>query len=227
MNLLDVARGPLLAVAALVFTLGVAWRLWGLWRRPPMPDLSAARAGAPAPWVGALGHVWRGLHPGRAMGSGHFLRGLNAYVMHIGLGLIFFGYGPHIEFVRRYTGLGWPALPDAVMYLAAGVTILSMIGALLVRLNDPVLRLIGNADDWLSWALTFLPLITGMAVVTEASVNTIARDHVVFPGPLAVHLIAFELLLLWFPFGKLMHAFLFPFSRGATGMRFSHRGVRP
>ena len=32
--------------------------------------------------------------------------------------------------------------------------------------------------------------------------------------------------LVWFPFGKLMHAFLFALSRGATGMRFSHRGRR-
>ena len=37
--------------------------------------------------------------------------------------------------------------------------------------------------------------------------------------------VTLELLLVWFPFGKLMHAFLFVFSRGATGMRFSHRGV--
>jgi hypothetical protein len=41
-----------------------------------------------------------------------------------------------------------------------------------------------------------------------------------------VHLLSLELFLLWFPFGKLMHAVLFAFSRGATGMRFGHRGVR-
>jgi hypothetical protein len=29
----------------------------------------------------------------------------------------------------------------------------------------------------------------------------------------------------WFPYGKLMHAVLFAFSRGATGIRFGHRGV--
>ena len=48
----------------------------------------------------------------------------------------------------------------------------------------------------------------------------------IYRGPLAVHLLSLELLLIWFPFGKLMHAVLFAFSRGATGMRFSHRGVR-
>ncbi len=65
-----------------------------------------------------------------------------------------------------------------------------------------------------------------MAVLGEPSSAILARDHVIYGGPLAVHLLSLELLLIWFPFGKLMHAFLFAFSRGATGIRFSHRGVK-
>ncbi len=226
MDILDFARGPALVLAILVFVVGVAWRLRGLLRRPSMPDRSPAREGAPPPWRGALRHVVHGLHPRRTFGSGNYLAGLNSYAMHIGLALIFFGYAPHIAFIRKHLGVGWPALPDVVMYLAAGVTILAMIMAVAMRLSDPVLRLLSNTDDWLSWGLTFLPLITGMAVITEASVNALAREHTVFRGPLALHLLTFELLLVWFPFGKLMHAFLFPLSRGATGARFSHRGVQ-
>jgi nitrate reductase gamma subunit len=226
MDVLDFARGPLLVLALLVFVLGVAWRLAGVLRRPRQPDLSPAREGAPPRWQGALRGIASGLHPRRRFGPGAFVSGLNGYVFHIGLAFVFFGYAPHIAFVRRLTGLHWPALPDAVMYLAAGVTILSMILALVLRLGDPVLRLISSGNDWLSWALTFLPVITGMAVITDSSALTLVRDHPVFRGPLALHLIAFELLLLWFPFGKLMHAFLFPFARGATGVRFSHRGVQ-
>jgi hypothetical protein len=64
-----------------------------------------------------------------------------------------------------------------------------------------------------------------MAVLNEPSAAVLARDHVLYRGPLAVHLLTLELLLIWFPFGKLMHAVLFAFSRGATGVRFSHRGV--
>ena len=226
MDLLDFARGPVLVLAVLVFVLGVAWRLAGVLRRPRLPDLSPAREGAPPRWLGALRGIARGLWPRRTFGTSAFISGLNGYVFHIGLALIFFGYAPHIDFIRRHLGLGWPALPDAVMYLAAGVTILSMILALVLRLTDPVLKLISSGNDWLSWALTFLPVITGMAVITDASVLTLVRDHPIFRGPLALHLLTFELLLLWFPFGKLMHAFLFPFARGATGVRFSHRGVR-
>jgi nitrate reductase gamma subunit len=226
MDLLDFARGPALVLAVLIFVLGVAWRLAGVLRRPRLPDLSPARLGAPPPWQGALRGIVSGLYPRRRFGPGAFVSALNGYVFHIGLALIVFGYGPHIAFVRRHLGLGWPALPDAVMYLAAGVTILSMLMALVLRLTDPVLKLISSGNDWLSWALTFLPVITGMGVITEASVNTLARSHTIYRDPLALHLLAFELLLIWFPFGKLMHALLFPFSRGATGVRFSHRGVQ-
>ena len=226
MDLLDVVRGPLLWLALAVFVLGTGWRLWGVLARPRQPDLSAPRRGAPPPAVGALQGIVRGLRPRRSFGSGHWLVSLNGLVFHLGLAVVVLGYAPHIAFVQRLTGLHWPALPDLVMYLAAAVTIVSLLLALVQRLNDPVLKTISGPDDWISWTLTFLPFLTGMAVVGEPSATLLAHAEPVYRGPLALHLFSLELLLIWFPFGKLMHAVLFPFSRGATGQRFSHRGVK-
>lgn len=225
MNLLELARGPALAFALFVFVAGTLWRLLGVLRRPRLPDLSPAREGAPPPWLAALRAIGRGMWPRKAFGQSVLLISLNGYAFHIGLALVFFGYAPHIAFVHRLTGLAWPALPDAVMYLAAGATIVSLLLALWMRLTDPVRKMISNADDMITWTITFLPVVTGMAVLSEPSATVLARGHAIYPGPLAVHLLTLELLLIWFPFGKLMHAFLFMFSRGATGMRFSHRGV--
>jgi len=225
MDLLAFARGPALTVALLVFVLGTLWRLVGVLRRPRMPDLSAPRAGVPSNLMGALHAIVRGMWPRKEFGQTVLIKTLNGYVFHLGLALVFFGYAPHIAFIRRVTGLAWPALPDMVMYLAAGATIVSLLLALSLRLTDPVLRQISNANDLITWAITFLPIVTGMAVLSEPSAAILARDHVIYAGPLAVHLLTLELLLLWFPFGKLMHAFLFAFSRGATGVRFNHRGV--
>ena len=226
MTLLEFARGPALTVALVVFVLGTLWRLVGIFRRPRMRDLSPPRAGAPSKGLGALRAIVRGMWPRKEFGQAAMVTSINGYVFHIGLALVFFGYAPHIAFIHRLTGLSWPALPDMVMYLAAGATIVSLLLALLFRLTDPVLKKISNADDMITWTVTFLPLITGMAVVGEPSAIILARDHVIYGGPLAVHLLTLELLLIWFPFGKLMHAFLFAFSRGATGVRFSHRGVK-
>lgn len=226
MDLLDFARGPALVFAIAVFVLGTGWRLVHLWRLPRMPDLSAAREGAASRTSGALHAIVRGMWPRPTFAQKTLLITLNGYVFHIGLAVVAFGYAPHIAFVHRNLGLSWPALPDPVMYLAAAATIVSMILALVLRLSDPVRRKISSADDLITWVIVFLPVVTGMAVLSDSSATLLARDHALYRGPLAVHLLTLELLLVWFPFGKLMHAFLFPFSRGATGVRFSHRGVK-
>lgn len=196
MNLLELARGPALAFALFVFVAGTLWRLLGVLRRPRLPDLSPAREGAPPPWLAALRAIGRGMWPRKAFGQSVLLISLNGYAFHIGLALVFFGYAPHIAFVHRLTGLAWPALPDAVMYLAAGATIVSLLLALWLRLTDPVRKRISNADDLITWTLTFLPMLTGMALLSEPSAVMLARDHVVYPGPLAVHLLTLELFLI-------------------------------
>jgi len=226
MDLLDFARGPGLTGSLAVFVLGTAWRLVGVLSRPRMSDRSAAREDAPSHAAGAWHGIVRGMWPRREFGASAQTAAINGYVFHIGLALVFFGYAPHIAFIARHTGLSWPALPDAVMLMASSATIVSLLIALAARLTDPVLKAISRPDDTISWTVTFLPMITGMAVIAEPSAATLAHAHTVYRGPLAVHLLSLELLLLWFPFGKLMHAVLFAFSRGATGVRFSHRGVQ-
>ena len=226
MTWLEFARGPALAFAVTVFVLGTLWRLIGVLRLPALPDLSVARAGAPSPLSAVLHANLRAMWPRPEFSRATKFITFNGYAFHIGLAVVFFGYAPHIAFIRRHTGLSWPALPDVVMYVAAIITIVSLLMALALRLNDPVRKKISTADDMISWTLTFLPFVTGMAVTSDPSAALLARDHVIYAGPLAVHLLSLELLLLWFPFGELMHAVLFAFSRGATGLRFGHRGVR-
>ncbi len=225
MTLLEFARGPALYASLAVFVAGTLWRLAGILRRPRLPDLSPAREGAPTKLAGALHANLRAMWPRPAFGRGALTVVLNGYAFHVGLALVFLGYAPHIAFIQRHIGVGWPALPDAVMYLAAGITIMALLIALALRLGDPVRRAISGADDAITWTLTFLPMLTGMALAAEPSAATLAHDHAIYPVPLAVHLLSLELLLLWFPFGKLMHAVLFAFSRGASGIRLSHRGV--
>ena len=224
MDLLDWARGPLLAVAIAIFVSGCAWRAWSLLRlpqrAPSAPERQAFGRGDAARAALRRFAAPRGFSPSATLVT------FNPYLFHIGLALVFFGYAPHIAFVRRLTGLSWPALPDAAMYLAAGLTIVSLLLALMFRLSDPVLRRISRADDMITWAVTFLPLVTGMAVVGEPSASLLAADHAVYRTPLALHLLSVELLLVWFPFGKLMHAFLALPARMQLATFFGRRGVR-
>jgi nitrate reductase gamma subunit len=225
MDMLDWARGPLLKTALFVFVVGVIWRLFALWR---LPDSSAGSAPARQAFgtADALQASLSRMVAHRGFHSSATLVTINPYVFHIGLALVFFGYAPHIAFIRRLTGLGWPALPDMAMYIAAAATIVSLLMALVFRLTDPVLKKISRADDMLTWAVTMLPLMTGMAVVGEPSSALLAHVSPIYRGPLAVHLLSLELLLVWFPFGKLMHAFLVFPNRMRLARFFGRRGVR-
>jgi hypothetical protein len=224
MDLLELARGPLLWLSLAIFFAGIAWRLYGIFRFGSNPLLSAPRstalASAGARTVFARMLPRRGFHPSATLVT------INPYVYHVGLAIVVFGYLPHIDFVKRLTGASWPALPDWVVFLAAGATIVSLSMALLFRLTDPVLKLISRADDYITWVVTMLPLLTGMVLIAGPSSSVHARETVLYPGPLALHLLSLELLLVWFPFGKLMHAILFVPGRAQLGMFNARRGVR-
>ncbi len=224
MELLEFARGPALVVSAAVFVLGLAWRLYGIFRRPARPDLSEPRRSDTS--AGGLRAVFAKMLPPKDIK----VRGAsmaNAYAYHLGLALVVFAFAPHIAFIERTTGIGWPALPDPVAYLATAVAILGLVIALLARLTDGVLRLLSNFDDYFSWAVTMLPLLTGMALIERPyyPVPAVAPELPTIPALLAVHLLSLELLLVWLPFGKLAHAALVFVSRWRTGADFTRKGA--
>lgn len=212
MGLLEFARGPALAVSATVLVLGLAWRIYGIFRRPVPVNHSQPRRTDLA--RGGLRAIFAKMLPPR----GVKIRGaqmLNAYAYHIGLALVAFGFAPHIAFVARHLGFAWPALPDAVTYVATAVAIVGLTVALVMRLSDGVLRLLSNFDDYFSWVVTMLPLLTGMALLPMPA----------DPTYLAIHLLSLELLLVWLPFGKLAHAVLVFVSRWRTGTDFTRKGA--
>jgi nitrate reductase gamma subunit len=114
-------------------------------------------------------------------------------------------------------GVSWPGLPSNVIYAIGVITGASLIAVFVHRLTNPVQKLISRLDDYISWALTFLPVATGLL----ASSHLGARYETI----LALHVLSICAFLIWFPFGKLMHAFFFVVSRGAAGVRFRHRGA--
>ncbi|MEO8204157.1 MAG: hypothetical protein ABI630_09850 [Betaproteobacteria bacterium] len=224
MTLLEFARGPALYFALAVFLVGVIWRLYVVWRFGSRPSFGKPRV---ANTTGAaVRTVFTRMLPRAGFYPSSTLATVNPYVYHLGLAVVAFGYLPHIDFVKRLTGLSWPALPDWAMYVAAGASIVSLFIALLFRLTDEVLRLISTFDDYFTWIVVMLPLITGMALIATPSEAVVHRQAVLYPVPLALHLLSLELLLVWFPFGKLMHAILFIPGRAQFGAFEARRGVR-
>ena len=94
----------------------------------------------------------------------------------------------------------------------------ALVAVLIHRLTHPVKRLISNFDDYLSWLLTAAPLTTGMLAFAHAG-------GAPYETLLAVHLLSVQALMVWFPFGKLMHAFTIFAARSAQGLIFERKGA--
>jgi nitrate reductase gamma subunit len=223
MDLLEFARGPALWFSLVVMVAGSLWRIVGIYRLGSRPDLSEPRSTRLL--AGAMRGIFRWMIPRKEFRRTGRIGAFNAYLYHIGLAVIVFGYMPHIHFIGRLTGLAWPPLPAPVVYFAVGLTFVSFFLALLERLTDPVLRLLSGFDDYFSWFVVFLPLATGMIAINQSYPAGAAPVLPLDPRPLAIHLLSVELLFVWLPFGKLAHAFLVFISRAVTGAALARKGA--
>ena len=226
MDLLAFARGPGMQWAITVFVLGVLWRLVGILLLRGRRDLSAPRN--PAAWKG-LRLIGLRSWPRKEFLGGTAFGEIMGYTFHIGFLVALFFYLPHILFFediakgvigvnfKQVFGVAWPYLPGGVVYFFAAVTIAALLAVLVHRFTNPVKRLISNFDDYFSWLLTIAPVATGMLAFSHTGAP--------YPTLLALHLVSVELLMIWFPFGKLMHAFTMFASRAVQGMDFERTGA--
>ncbi len=203
---------------------GSGWRLLAIALRPAAADLSQPRADAAH--HGALRGILRRMAHPAALRARSLPSTIFGYAYHVGLAIVFFGFTPHIAFVHRLTGASWPALSEPLFVAGVALTFVGLLYALMARLTSPVRRFLSTFDDYASWLLVFLPMVTGMAALTlplDAAYPLLPERPLV----VALHLLALEALLAWLPFGKLAHAYLVFFSRAATGAAFARKGATP
>ena len=227
MTLLEFARGPALQWSIAIFVFGLLWRLVGVFFLKTRKDLSAPRN--PAAWKGLRLIALRSW-PRKEFLEGTAFGEVMGYAFHLGFLVTLFFYVPHLLFFESVFegligtdfegifGFAWPALPTGVITFLSAVSIAALVAVLVHRITNPVKRLISNFDDYFSWFVTIAPLVTGMAAFAHLAGWPYERL-------LAWHLLSVELLLVWFPFGKLMHAFTIFAARGTTGMIFERKGA--
>lgn len=217
-DLLDFARGPGLQFSAAVFVFGVFWRMVSLLFLPRPRDLSVRRKGTAPAFVAGFLEFFRRMLPKHEFAKRTRFTTINGWVFHLGLAIIVFAYIPHILFLKSLFGFAWPGLPNIVIFAVGGVTLVSLLLALAARLTSPVLKLLTTMDDYLSWLVTILPVVTGLAAASHVGLR--------YETMLGVHVLSICVFLIWFPFGKLMHAFLVFVTRGEMGAQLSRRGVK-
>lgn len=214
MELLNWVRGPGLNISVAIFVLGVLWRLFEIYSLGRKKDLSAPRQAAGASGLHTV--VRRSAAP-PGMLKRSPISYIGGYTFHIGLAIVVFLFAPHIVLIDNLIGLSWPALPSQLVDLAAVVTMAAMVLVLVDRINKPVKRFLSTFEDYFTWAVTFLPVLTGYLAV----------QHLLLPYTtmLALHILSVELLLVILPFTKLFHAFTVFGSRWYNGQLNAHKGV--
>lgn len=208
------AKGPGFAIATTIFLLGMALRLTEILLLSRRTDLAVARGNAAGQ---AIRTVFSRFLPIPGLVARSPVVHAGGYVLHMGLFMIVFLYGPHIAVVRGLTGLDWPGLPMAVIDGVTVLTMAAMVALLVDRMRDPVKRHLTTKGDHLAWWLTLLPLLTGFLAVN--------RVMLPFETLLALHLLSVELLLILLPFTKLMHAFTFVLARSYAGAIAGRKGA--
>ena len=217
MTLLDFARGIGLQTAVLIMIAGLFWRTAGvlLLRRRPQHALS--RTSLIGRLAGGAAMIFSRSIPRRTFWRRIGVSVALSTVFHVGFLAIIFGGAPHILIIHQLTGLSWPNLPKGLVVVISGLTLAAMIAMLIRRIAHPVTRLLSTTDDYLTWLFVFLPVLTGILLSGE----TVARYETL----LALHILSVELMMVWLPFGKLMHGMLVFASRGAMGFNFARKGA--
>ncbi len=214
MQLLTWARGTGLNIAIGIFLLGVIWRLFEIYGLGRKKDLSASRQAA-----GASGWhtIFRRTLPPPGLLAKAPVTYIAGGIFHVGLAIVVFLFAPHIKLIESLTGLSWPGLPSQFVDLVTIVTLVAMLVLLADRIKNPVKRYLSSFEDWFTWTVTFLPLLTGWLAVR----------HLLLPYTtmLTIHILCVELLLVCLPFTKLFHAFTVFGSRWFNGTVNGHKGV--
>ena len=218
MELLEFARGPVLLTAITIFIAGITFRVFSLFLMWRTSDSSAGSPREKPVVVAAFREIIRRLWPQAAYKQRTMFALVNGYVFHFGLFIIVFFLAPHILFIKDLVGLSWGSLPNNVIYAISIVTMVSLIAALVMRFANPAQKIISTFDDWFSWIVTFLPVLTGVIAASHLGAR--------YETLLALHILSVAALLIWLPFGKLMHAFLVFVTRSQTGAHLSHRGAQ-
>jgi len=188
-------KGPAFEIALFVFVAGILIRLVEILALGRKKELSEARS---SEVQGGVRFMIKHLTPDQELLKRAPFRVLTGYIWHICWLISFLLFVPHIEVINSFIGISWPGLPNQLIDAATIIAMVGLIVMLVYRMNHPVLRFISSKEDYLVWLVTFLPLLTGF----------FAFHHSFEPYALilGLHILSVELLLVLFPFTKLMHA---------------------
>ncbi len=213
-ELLMWARGPALQVATVIFLIGILVRILEILILGRKANLAEARGSAVA---GGLRTIVMRSFPDRGTLRRSTFNVVAGYVFHVGFFVVLLLFAPHILLFRDVLGFGWPSIPTQIIDATTIVTIIALLAVLVHRVQHKVMRYLTRFQDYLVWFVTILPLVTGYLAFHRIGLTP--------PTLIAIHILSVELLMVVFPFTKLMHAFTVFMARYYTGAIAGYKGV--
>jgi len=213
-DFLSWVRGPGFQIAVIIFIAGVIIRFAEILFLGRKTNLAEAKGSEMSSGLRTI--VTRSI-PDRSTFKRSTFTVVAGYIFHIGLFVTIFLFAPHILMFKDVIGFGWPSLPTQVVDAFAVVTIIALLAVLGHRMRNTVLKFLTTTEDYIVWLLTILPLITGYIAFHRIGMTPTTL--------LAIHILSVELLLVAFPFTKLMHAFTVVLARWYNGAISGYRGV--
>jgi len=200
-------------IALIVFFVGVIGRLATLFLRSKRIDYSEPRNSGIS---GAIMANIHGFYPRKEISSRVRIQVIAGYMFHLGFFILLFFAAPHVKFIAEHiTGFSYMTIPYWAFIVSAQIAFAGLILLWVHRVLNPVTRLISKRSDHVSSILVFVVMLTGCMALAEASSEL-----------RALHRFSVELLMIYFPFSALMHAFMFVPSRAFTGAFLGRRGVK-
>lgn len=215
-ELLAWARGTGLQIAIVVFCFGLLLRFFEIFLMGRKRNLAEARSSGVAEGFRTI--VSRSVPPDRNTMKRSMFTFIAGYIFHIGLLVVIFFLAPHIQLFKSALGFSWPSIATPIVDFFTVAALVALMALLWRRLTHPVLKFLSTSGDYLVWAVTFLPLLTGY----------MSYHHLLLPyiWMLAIHILTVELMLVLFPFTKLTHTFTIFLSRWYNGMMAGQKGVQ-
>ncbi len=213
-DLLMWARGTGFNIALIIFAAGIMLRITEIVILGRKKDMAPAKGN---PVAQGLKTIFTRSVPRQGLVQYAPVTYIGGYIFHIGFFVAFFFFGPHIALIDDLLGVSWPGVGRAIVESVVAITVLALIALMYTRLTDPVRRALTTFDDYLVWLLSLLPLITGYVAV-----NKLFGDPTLM---LALHILSVELLMIAFPFTKLMQAVSFGFARHYNGAIQGRKGA--
>jgi nitrate reductase gamma subunit len=208
----ELARGPLVWVALIVFIGGTVYRavqLFHLTRKKERARCPSGGIRAISPEerkfkaVVALQNSLIGKHPVMAIVSA---------VFHFCLFVVPVFTHAHNVLLRESWGISFFSLPDRLIDILTAVVLLGAFFFLMRRLVVPRVRAVSGLGDYTVLLLAAAPFLTGFIAYRQwGDYRTIVT----------IHILAGELMLVAIPFTKLAHMVFFFFARIFFGSEFS------